>query len=194
LALRRRNLVLVSCVVFALILTLIVVYFTALRHEGGPLNLGTYPPSVGLGVNVGEDMTYGEVVMRNEGSQSIVVEDAELLTHDGGATVTDVRLLDADAVPGGSLVGVDFGFNPPGAAVRVAGAVMEPSHEARKKSYQLIFSIRVNDSGGTQFDAVRVWYRIGGRKYVTSSPFYLRLCTPRGVTCEGAPPAPPKNQ
>jgi hypothetical protein len=193
LASRRRNLVLVSCVVLALVLTLIVVHFTS-RSEGGPLNLGDYASSVGLGVNVGEYMTYGDVIMRNEGSQSIVVEEAELLTHDGGATVADVRLLDADAVPGGSLVGEAFGFNPPSAAVRIAGAAMEPSsegREGRKKSYQLLFSIRVKDSGKTLFDAVRVRYRIGDRKYVRTSPYQLQICTPRNVTCEAAPP---KNQ
>jgi hypothetical protein len=184
----------VSSVVFALILTQAVVQSSASRGVGGPLNLGDYPSSVGLGVNVDEYMTYGDVIMRNDGSQSIVVEDAELLTHDGGATVADVRLLDADAVPSGSLVGETFGFNPPSAAVRIAGAAMEPSREGRKKYYQLIFSIRVQDSGGTQFYAVRVRYRIGDWKYVRTSSFYLHICTPRGVRCEAAPPAPPQNQ
>jgi hypothetical protein len=97
----------------------------------------------------------------------------------------------------GSLVGETFGFNPPSAAVRIAGAVMKPSsegREGRKRYYQLIFSIRVQDSGGTQFYAVRVRYRVGDRKYVKTSPFQLRICSPRGAVCEAAPPAPVQSQ
>lgn len=178
---RRSGMVVASSVVAALVGVFAVVRYTALVDEARSLNLGG--DSVGLGVDVGELMTYGDVIGRNEGNAPVVVEEAELLTHSAGVTIAEVRLLDTDAVPSGTLIGEAVGYNPPNAAVAIPGAVMEPSDEAHRKSYQFIFSIRVTDSAGAQFYALRVRYRIGIRHYETTAPYHLRLCVPRAAAC-----------
>lgn len=187
-AARRRKLVIGSCVALVLVAALVVGYSLVRRAEGGPLNLGTYPSSVGVGVDVGATMTYGDVVSRNEGTRAAVIEQAELLTHDSGATVAEVRVLDTDSVEGGTLIGEAQGYDPPSVAMRVPGAVMEPTLKEHQKAYQFIFSISVSNAGGAEFYGLRVRYRVGGREYVTTAPYQLRLCTPRSATCEPSPP------
>ncbi|MET7397552.1 hypothetical protein ABZS66_29110 [Dactylosporangium sp. NPDC005572] len=156
------------------------------RHvlaEARSLNTGDYESWVGLGVDVGQVMTYGDIIMTNDGRRPIVIERAELLTNDAGAVVEEVRLLDVDAVPVGTLKGEALGYAVPVEANAIPGATMQPSQPDHRKHYQLIFVIRVSGAEATLFHSVRISYRIADRKFEKVAGYRLRLCTPKGVHC-----------
>src|SRR5690348_10526600 len=102
---RRPNRTLITLAVLA---SMVPLGRDTTPHED-TLNLGQFESAVGLGVDVGQLMTYSDIIMTNDGHQPIVMQRAELLTKDTGAAVEAVRLLDADAVRPGSLIGETLG-------------------------------------------------------------------------------------
>lgn len=150
----------------------------------GPLELGDGGSGVGAGLDVGESLTYGSVTVRNGGSEPLVLDAVELRTDQAAAaTVVEVRVLDADAAPRGSLVAAAYDHPPPRAATEVAGAVLHPS-----RHYQLLFTVRLDAEGPTLFHEVRVRYRAGLRRYAETATHQLQLCHPHGVQCPAPPP------
>ena len=47
-----------------------------------------------------------------------------------------------------------LGFDPPAAAMRIPGAIMEPLTAGRQKAYQFLFLIRMSNPAGVQFYAI----------------------------------------
>jgi hypothetical protein len=181
---RRNHLAVRIAVVLAV--TAPLFYFSRSPGEGGPLNLGTYTSTVSIEVDVGGTLTYGNAIIANDGNADIVIDEAELLTHDDGATVIEARVLAVNAVPNGSLIGEAFGPNFPDPAMPIPGATVEPSQGDPLNSYQLQFYIIVERP--TLFEGIRVRYRVGDRTYVETASYRLKICTPRGPRC----PLPPR--
>ncbi|WP_238009026.1 hypothetical protein KZZ52_20790 [Dactylosporangium sp. AC04546] len=180
-----RVLLTLAVAVAFIVTTTTTAYFIrrdAASHRNS-LNTGVYESAVGLGVDVGQVMTYGDIIMTNDGRDPIVIQGAELLTNDAGAVVEDVRLLDVDAVPPGTLKGEAFGYEPPVEANGIPGATMLPSRPDHRKHYQLIFAVRVKSAGPTLFHSVRIRFTIEGKRYMKYAYYQLRICTPKGIDC-----------
>jgi hypothetical protein len=183
-------------VVPALVVALVVLVggagaaYLVRRHalaEERSLNTGTYPSGTSFSADIGQIVTYGDIIMANEGTKPISIQSAELLTDGSGADVEDVRLLDPDDVPKGSLVGTAHGYDPPAAAKHLP-AVMEPTSPDRKKAYQLLYGIRVKTAAPGWFYSVRIRYKVGDNEYQQTAVYRLLLCTPKGIIC----PLPPR--
>ena len=123
--------------------------------------------------------------------EPISVRSVELLTDGTGADVEDIRLLDTDDAPTGSLVDTAWGFDPPAAAKRLP-VTMEPTRPDRMKSYQVIFGIRVRTAAPGWFHSVRIRFQVGDHTYQHIAKFRLRLCTPKLTNCP-LPPLPTYN-
>lgn len=152
------------------------------------LNTGDYPESVSFSADIGQIITWGSMIMVDEGTKPILIQSAELLTDGTGADVEEVRLLDPDDAPSGSIARTAWGFDPPAAAKRLP-ALMEPTRPERKKAFQLLFGIRVKTAAPGWFHSVRIRYKIGNDEYHQTALYRLLLCTPKGTMCP-LPPAP----
>ena len=175
-----------------LVVALCIIAYLALRpgsvKEGGPLSMGINGSGVGVPTDIGQAITYGEVIFSNEGTAPFSLVKAELLSKETGAVVDAVRVLDTSAVAPGTLIGTGNGFNPPTQATEVPNTVIQPAGSAKKR-YQLIFSVRQTAEGSTVFDGVRITYKFSGRTYARTGDFKLRVCAPKTVDC----PAPSQN-
>ena len=132
-------------------------------------------------VDVGGTVTFGDVILRNNGSGPIHLYKVELLVARPGAVVEQVKVLDVDAVHRVGLIGAGYGFDPPAEATDVKDAVLWPSRD-----YEVLVAVRMTRAGSARFGQMRITYRMGAHRYVRTGDAGFWLCTPRGAGCDRA--------
>jgi hypothetical protein len=156
--------------------------------DGGPLACGECSSGgTSAAVSPGETVTWGGLVVRNNGSDDARIDGLQLVDPSAGLELVAQHAL----VPNGRepLVGLERSYppaRPGGRIVPVAGHVLPP---ARNQEFlQFLLAFRAPRAGSYDLQGVEVDYTVGGRRYRTLIPERLRLCAPRTVTCHPPPP------
>jgi len=145
------------------------------RIDGGPIappkDAGYY--GVGHAAPLGQRLSYGILVAGNAGDATAVLERVEAVE-----TTPGMRIVGSYAQPPGKGPGVGLleGFPPtPSGTIhaRVNGYAVRP-HE----DFRIVLGVTTVRDGMQMFHKLRLYYRAGGHRYVSTWPLGLRLCSP----------------
>lgn len=176
---RRRPAILlaVAAVAAAVAATVFVAEGTSgAELPGDHVKVSDYRTETHIPLPMNTTGTFGVLILRNTGSQTVTISSIELMS-DGdtsGLEIVDTRLW---AIPrgGASLIATASTYAPPAQSVPAQGSKVPPTPDG-PGGHQVIFGFRGDKPGTYKFTAVRIHYRIGGTRYVVTSPDAVWFC------------------
>jgi hypothetical protein len=162
---------------------------TTLSPEDAPL---AYPgqDSISAPAPVGVPLSFGSLVLANPTDQPITITSVEVLEADDGLTVLGVEV-DPSQVRKAQAVGSQAGFPAPnpGSAYQDVPVEVPPAATA-PRGVDVVVGLQAARPGRWQARDLRVSYRQGGRRYVTTYRNTWVVCTDMTTPCPNSPQAP----
>lgn len=148
----------------------------------GPLQIAPSTTDYGSVSNVGQSHTYGELLLRNSGSEPVTLIAASIV--EGNPNVSLLGVLAADPHELESLVGHTSEYPPAGLEESlhpVEGYVVPPGEDLN-----LLVGLQVLSPGAHLVRGIRLEYRVDEVSYLATIPDSFRLCAPISelLSCE----------
>jgi hypothetical protein len=148
----------------------------------GPVTSGGGRTMTGIKAEVGQEVTFGGVVLFNSGQHPAIVERVSVEPPvKSGLVSVGIKAAGKDRKTG--FVGADAGFPPqlipPAALASVEGAVV-PARSADPEGWglELVFGFKVNQPGQYGFRHVVVDYSVGGKHHRVRLDDGFVVCAP----------------
>ncbi len=171
----------------------------AVRRDGPLVSLDPARQSRGIPADAGEALTFAQILLLNEGRESVTLEDVVAVEPDGEIAIVGLLV---GPVPRESGLIVYFPTFPPtpddedlarGYVLPplkpVAGYVLSTRARGEEKlaaATQLFIGIESREpEGEADIESFLVRYRVGEVRYELLIPFLVRLCTPYSRWQEG---------
>lgn len=167
------------------------------RAYGGPLENpawrhGQAVASVLKPPKPGRKVMAGMAVVVNRGKEPAVIEQIALVRPSGNVRLHGIFTADwrrdfwaADEYTWPPPRG-DY---DPGSIGRARGRVVPPvGATGHELGLEILVVLDLPRRGRYTFRAVRVDYRVGGRRYWVEAPYSYAICTPRTMKCADSPP------
>ena len=138
--------------------------------------------------NLGDEVTFGGVVLFNHSKRSVVLEDVRVVPPlMAGMEIIAVQVAGSERPIG--YVGADRGYPPPDLAPYLRayrGAVVSPDRTPEgKDGVELVFGLRVTQTGKFGFRRIDVDYRVGGERHTVRLKDGFVGCGPHSAYPKG---------
>jgi hypothetical protein len=160
-----------------------------LDQGGDPLRGPTEPNLSGLGVSVGEQVTWGAAVLVNEGSEPVELESVSLAGDMIDPKVARVEEISVhEAGPRIGLIGIVNGRGyetvPADRRSPVKGALVEPQSQPGS-GLAVLVTVTALQNGKWRADELVVTYRVDGATRTMRTPSGFAVCVhPGGGFCD----------
>lgn len=156
--------------------------------EGGPLACPDCHTGAAMPADIGDLGTYGAADLQNQSDEAAILDRVEFVDLTPGLRILGPFVTRSGDRPGGEI-GLIREFPPPG----LKGA-LHPLHGYRVRPFrgfadnvQILVGISALRRGRLSYRKLKLYYRVGSKRYVATFDMGVRVCAPGSVPSTRCP-------